>query len=342
MLWLQRFLSNHVLANQPFGLVLVVGVIAYSQMPRARDPEINFNWINIITVLPGAAAEDVERRITDPLEESQRRSVKGMRFVSSTSREGLSNILVRFNQMDERTFDKRLIDLRREIQNTYTDELPSEAEDPLIYEITASNSLPAATVVVTAKGDDENLRRQAEKIKKDLERIKGVDRVESLGLSEPELQVNFYPERLQGVGVSPADLADTVRGYFQDVSAGDLQTRDGQWLVRLQGTDGDPATLADYPILTARGVVPLGSLAQLSRSTEEPGEIVRFQGQPATMMTVTKQADTNVLELIEAVNGYIEQRNRLKQSTGVELVLVDDQTVSTQEALTLMQSKAMP
>ena len=82
-------------------------------MPRAKDPQLNLNWVNIITIFPGASAEDVERRITDPFEEAIQRSVRDLKFVSSTSREGVSNILVRFDYLDERTYDKRINDLRR-------------------------------------------------------------------------------------------------------------------------------------------------------------------------------------------------------------------------------------
>jgi len=341
MSWLQRFLSNHVLANLTFGLVIVLGVLSYFQMPRAKDPELNFNWINIITVFPGASAIDIERRISDPLEDSLRRTVKDMKFVLSTSRDGISNILVRFNQIDEREFDKRVIDLRREIQNTYTDELPTDADDPVIYEVGTSNAFPSAMVVVTSAGDDENLRRRARNVKKDIERIKGVDRVDELGLSDPELHVSFLPDRLEGLGISPADIVDTIRVYFRDQSAGDLETRDGKWIVRIQGTSSDPSSMRDFPIVTAKGVVTLGSIAELSRTREESSQLVRYNGQPAVMLTVTKQADANVLELVDLVNEYIAERNVFKNSTGAEVFLVDDQTVSTREALNLMQTNAI-
>ena len=338
MRWLDRFLSNHVLANLTFCLVLVIGLLSYLQMPRAKDPEINFNWVSVTTFLPGASAIDIEKRITDPLEDAIRRAVQDIRFVSSTSREGISNILIRFDQIDERTFDKRLIDLRRETQNTYTDELPVDAEDPLV---TTSNAFPSASVVVASAGDDENLRKQAYNVKKDLELITGVDRINDLGLSDPELHIRFYPERLQGLGITPADLSDTIRGYFQDVSAGDIETNDGQWIVRIEGTSAEPEDLADYPIITARGVVPLGNLADLVRTTEEPVEIVRFNGEPAALLAITKQATTNVLQLIDDVNQYIAEKNELSASTGVSLHLVDDQTISTREALTMMQTNAL-
>ena len=341
MYWLQRFLSNHVLANLTFGLVIVLGVLSYIQMPRAKDPEINFNWINVITVFPGASAVDIERRVTDPLEDSLRRTVKDMKFVLSTSRDGISNILVRFNQIDEREFDKRVIDLRREIQNTYSDELPTDADDPVIFEIGTSNAFPSAMVVVTSAGDDENLRRRARNVKKDMERITGVDRVDDLGMSDPELHVSFLPDRLEGLGITPADIVDTIRVYFRDQSAGDLETKDGKWIVRVQGTSSDPSSLRDFPIVTAKGVVTLGSIAELSRTREEPSTMVRYKGQPAVMLTVTKQADANVLELLDLVNGYIEERNRYKSSTGAEIFLIDDQTISTRQALELMQMNAM-
>jgi len=339
--FIRRFLSNHVLANLVFCLVIALGALSYSAMPRAKDPEINFNWVNIVTVFPGAAAVDVEKRVTDPLEDALRRSVRDMKFVLSTSRDNISNILVRFNQIDERTFDKRLIDLRREAQNAYTDELPEHAEDPVIYEINTSNAFPSAMVVVTSAGDDENLRRQARDIKKDLERIKGVDRVESLGLSDPELHVAFIPSQLEGLGVTPVDIAATIRAYFRDISAGDLEAADGKWIVRMQGTSPDPSAMRDFPIVTANGVVPLGAVAELTRTREEPAQIVAFRGQPAATLTITKQPDSNVLDLVDRVNDYVADRNLLKNATGVEVFLVDDQTISTRQALALMQNNAL-
>ena len=341
MNFIRRFLANHVLANLTFGLVLALGALAYLQMPRAQDPELNFNWVNIVTVFPGAAAIDVEKRVTEPIENALRRSVRDIKFVNSTSRESISNILVRFHQVDQAVFDKRMIDLRREVQNTYTDELPSDAEDPVVYEISTSNAFPSAMVVVTGAGDDENLRRQTRFIKKDLERLKGVDRVNTVGVSDPELQVAFLSDRLEGLGLTPADISETIRSYFRDISAGDLETADGKWIVRLQGTSPDPAEMRDFPIVTAAGVVPLGAIAELSRSREEAGEMVTYRGRPAAVLAITKLADANVLELVDVVNEYLDNRNRFTDTTGVEVILVDDQTMSTREALTLMQNNAL-
>lgn len=341
MSFFRSFLSNHVLANLCFGLVLVIGLLTYLTMPRAKDPQLNLNWVNIITIFPGASAEDVERRITDPFEEAIQRSVKDLKFVSSTSREGVSNVLARFDYIDSATYDKRLNDLRREVQNTYTDRVPDGADDPVFYEVNSSSWFPTASVAVTALGDDENLRKQAFNIKRDIERIAGIDQVNALGQREPELHVQFYPERLQGMGVTALDVADTVREYFRDISAGDIDTTSGKLLVRIAGTDADPSELAKMPVVTGNGVVSLESVAKLSFTSEEPQSLVRFNGKPAVMMSITKEFDANVLELVELINAYIEQKNALAAETGIRLFLVDDQTVSTKQAINLMQTNAL-
>ena len=140
---LSRMLTNFPLVNILFVVVLVMGGLAYLQMPREQDPELNFNWVVIATPVPGASAEDVERLVTSPLEDGIRK-VQDIRWVTSDSREGKSNILVRFRDISKRTFDKRMNDLRREVQDRANDELPEEAKEPFVLEVTTSSGFPTA------------------------------------------------------------------------------------------------------------------------------------------------------------------------------------------------------
>jgi multidrug efflux pump subunit AcrB len=334
---LRKILENHVLANITFVVILVVGSLAYLQMPRSQDPEINFNWISVLTTLPGASAEDVEKLVTDPLEEGIQK-VPDTRFVSSNSREGISSILVRFNDINERTFDKRLNDLRREVQNKAAAELPDAAEDPLILEITTANSFPTATLVVSGSADDETLRHAALNIKEDLERIRGIDTVDPAGLREPELHVDFFPERLAARGITPTQLADTISANFRDVAAGDTRIGNETWLVRVIGTDADPAYLAGLPMATAQGEIPIGALADVSRARRKAEQLVHYQGRPAVMLAVSKRAHVNTLDLVDEIKEYLAQKNVSLVPLGVKLVLLDDQTAPTRHSISLMQN----
>lgn len=337
---LSKLLENHVLSNLAFVLVLLVGILAYQQMPREQDPTVNFNWLDITTIWPGASPEDVEKLITDPLEEAVE-NIPDVKFAISTSREGYSNLVIRFRDLDARLFDKRVSDVRREIQNKANEELPDDAEEPVFFEVTSSNAFPTATLVVVGEADDETLRRNAMTIKKDLERIKGVDHVFALGLQEPELHVKFDPQILQSLGATPALLADTVQAHFRDTPAGSVSLGEQQWLVRLVGTDANPGMLAAMPLVTGTGVVPIDSVAEVSRARRKPVNKVRFEGKPATLLSVNKREFTNTLELLDRLRGYISDRNLRTAVTGVRVVLVDDQTPRTRKALEIMETNAL-
>lgn len=334
-----RLLQNHVLANLLFALVLVVGIASYLLLPRQQDPTINFNWIDITTAFPGASATDVEARVTDVLEEAVR-NVSDIDFVSSNSREGVSSILVRFEDIGGREFDQRVTNLRREIQSK-DDELPDEVEDPYIFEVTSANAFPTATVVVTGPADDESLRYQSELAMKDIERIDGVDRILDTALRDPELQVLFEPVELMRHRLAPTELADTVAVYYRDLSAGSAEAGGENWLVRLVGTNRDPGHLASLPVTTARGEVPLGSLASVERGREDARQLVRFNGDPAVILAATKKGDANILKVVERIRAYVEERNRELEGTGIRLALADDQTEVTNNAISVMQTNAL-
>ncbi len=336
---LTRLYQNHVLANLTFAMVLMVGYLSYNLLPREQDPSINFNWIDITTILPGAAAEDVEKRITEVLEKKIR-TISDIKFVSSVSRESISSILVRFDDMPAAKFDKRVADLRREVQNA-EDELPDDTSTPFVFEITTANAFPSATLAVVGTADDENLRRHAENVKKDVERIKGVDRLLKTALRSPELQVNFLPEQLEAAGISPSQLADTVISNFRDLAAGNARINDQNWLIRIIGQESDPEPLAALPITGAEGEIPLGNLAEVVRARGKAAQAVRYNGRPAVMLAVTKKESANTLELVKRVADYAAERNRFKELTGVELVLVDDQAEITLNALNIMQTNAL-
>ncbi|WP_394166424.1 efflux RND transporter permease subunit [Neptunomonas phycophila] len=334
-----RLLNNHVLANLTFILVLVIGMTAYMMLPRQQDPTINFNWISVTTTLPGASAQDVELRVTNPLEDAVR-SISDMRFVSSNSREGVSSMLIRFEDIDERTFDKHVSSIRRELQNAEA-ELPDEASEPWIIEITSGNAFPSAMLAVTAAAQDDNLRQQAEIVRKDLERIAGVDRVDAIALDDPEIQVQLNLERLQALGISPAQVSDSVALWFKDVSAGSVSLGDQSWLVRLEGRSDQTDDVMQIPLVGATGDLRLSRLADVVRTTKKSAQLARVDDRPAVVFAIMKKDSANTLDLVSAVREYMGERNQLEVKSGVRLELLDDQTVPTRQAISLMQNNAL-
>lgn len=336
---MRALLSNTVLTNLVFVLVLAIGLFSYQNMPRQQDPTINFNWIVIVTALPGASAEDIEKRVTQPLEDALRK-VRDVNFVSSTSRVGLSNILLRFEDIDTRTFDKRVNDLRREIQNKQS-ELPEDTIDPTILEITSANAYPSAMVVLKGQAYDETLRANSYLLQRELERIEGIDRVDTVGLNDPELQVTIDSAALANHGLTPAQLADIVASQWQDTAAGEISIAEKNWLVRHLGQSIAPEDLAHLKIPLGETELSLSQVAQITLGQERAAQQVSFEDQPAVLLAVMKKDRSNTIELIQEIDSYLEIYNAQSRVEGVTAILADDQTLPTKNAISLMENNAL-
>ncbi len=145
-------------------------------------------------------------------------------------------------------------------------------------------------------------------------------------------------------------LHDTVvifsgcaRGHAQrqDIAAGDMRLGDNNWLIRLVGSDADPAGLASRTIVGADSEIELGDIARVERGRSEPAQLTTHKNRPSVLLAVIKQPDTNTIDLIERLKVYLDGRNALAAGTGVELVLIDDQTITTRNAIRLMQNNAL-
>lgn len=337
-----RFITNHPMANVSFVVILLLGLLGYLNLPREQDPEINFNWLIVSTVLPGASAEDVEKKVTDPLEEAIR-TLPDLRFVSSTSRDNTSIILVRFREVSERQFDKHVTDLRRLVQNKYNSDLPDAAKEPDVQELTTSNGFPTAMVLLTGPAYDERLRRTARRIKDDLERLPGVDRVLTTGQADPELQVEFLPAEAAARGITAVQIADSVRAWFNDTFAGRARVGDDDWLVRVIGEQADAGYLARLTVLSPAlgSPVPLSSMATIQTARARAGSLAASDGKPAVLFAVTKKSKVNTLGLVADINRAIADRQSGLRQGGFSLLLLDDQTVPTQQAINVMEVNAL-
>jgi multidrug efflux pump subunit AcrB len=343
MKFFRLLLANHPLANILFAVVMLLGLVSYMTMPREQDPEINFNWVSITAALPGATAEEVERLIVNPLEDGIK-GVADVRFVISNARENVATMLVRFREIDERTFDKRMNDLRREVQNKHSGELPKEAKEPRIIEITTSNGFPTASLLLLGQADDETLRAAGRRIKTDLERLSGVDIVFATGLREPEILVSPRPEALAARGLTATDVADSLAAWYRDVSGGTLKTKEGAWSVSVTGVTLDPQQLEGVPVQAAGrpGVsARLSEVARIERTRATAANYATSDGRPALLFAVTKKARVNTLELVDRLNDYIARQNPLLAASGLSLAVADDQTVPTREAVRVMETNAL-
>lgn len=334
-------LRSHRLADFVLGAVLLLGAWAYFAMPRAQYPEVNLNWVAVAVVWPGAAAQDVEREITLPLEAAARR-VAEVRLVTATSRDNVATLLVRFTEIPHSRFERRLADLDREIRQAAAG-FPREARPPQVLELTSSNFFPTAMVAVSGEmnvGGDGRVCRLAEVARDELERLPGVARVWAYGLRERELAVDFDPDALRRQHVSAEALARAVADQAHTYPAGMADISGRRYAIRVEGLTANPDFLAELPIENASGKhVPLRELAEVRQGSGPARELVRLDGRPAVLLSVIKAENVNTLDLTRAVRNLVAHKN---QAFGAPVyTLLDDQSDSTREAIGVMETNAL-
>ena len=142
-------LRQTVLVNVLFVVCLIAGIAAFTRIPVEYYPDVTLNAVVIITAWPGASAEEIERLVSQKLEE-ELASVTDISEMRSTSRADFSEVMIELDEMlDEAEYESALNDIRAALDRV--DDLPESAEEPLMREIIAQ--APVVSVAIVDVGD---------------------------------------------------------------------------------------------------------------------------------------------------------------------------------------------
>ena len=220
--------KNHVAVNLATLSVVVAGTMAYLSMPREVFPEFSMGEVQVRTLYPGAAPEDVERLVSLPIEEALD-GLDGRREMTSVSQEGYS--LVTLTTIKGTDMGRFVDDVRAGVLSGDLD-LPDAVEDPIAKEI--KTEWPAIGVFVYGHATEEELRVLSERHKRELEKIEGVSRVITQGNREPRIWVEVDPVALERYGLTLGDVGRAVGGRSSDAPLGSLTTPSGDYLLRIE------------------------------------------------------------------------------------------------------------
>ncbi|MCZ6597294.1 MAG: efflux RND transporter permease subunit [Planctomycetota bacterium] len=327
--------KNPVAVNLATITVIIAGVAAYLGMPREVFPDFSLNNITVTTYYPGAAPEDVERLVTLPIEE-RLEGITGLKEYSSRSQEGLSTIhLVVYEGED---MSRVVDDVRAAVQSGDL-ELPEVVEDPVVREIKAEWQVIG--VFVFGYAPELELRRIADRHKRELEKIDGVAQVIVAGYREPRVWVEVDPIALERFGLSLETIGQAVGRRSADAPLGSLTTDSGDYLLRVESGVEWADDLRDLPLIHRPDgtVLRLADVALVIDTFERPVTLARFNGQPAIYLKVNKKTSGDAIDISAAVWEYIG-REQVNMPAGVALGVNGDMAVYIKNRLRVMRDSA--
>ncbi len=278
------------------GALLVVGAFSYTQLPVELMPDVDFPFVIVNTVYPGASAEAVETDVTETIEEAVN-TISGVRHIQSRSREGFSNVVVEFEL--ETDGAQAAQDVREKIATIRTD-LPDEIEEPLIIQYD-NDAFPILSLAITGSRPPRDITQLIkDRIKPRLEVIPGVGNVEIVGGFEREILVSLNPARMESYGVSINDVQGAVAAANMELPGGRIDESSREYIVRVMGRLDRVVDFRNIIVKNVNGTpVYLSNIASVADTIAEQRSLSRFNGETSIGLNIVKQSGSNVVEMAE-------------------------------------------
>ncbi len=317
-------------------LPIVGGIAAYMAMPKEGNPEITVPIAIIATPFPGASPEEVEKLVTDPLEEAIE-DITDIKEMRSSSSEGISLIVTEFEldtdidlmiqKVKEKVMDKR-------------QELPEEVEESIVQEIDYSE-IPLLLISVRGDISPIELKDIAEDIADELKAMPEVlDTTISGGLTR-EVQVKADPFKLNHYHLSLLDLVLAIHNHQVNIPSGQLKVGNRRYLVRTFTEAKKIKDLSIIPISNVNGeVLYLRDVAKVVEGYKEDRTYSRLNGLPSVTIAVIKRPGANILKTSNLVKKKLKYLSK-RLPKGVSTSIIADQAKFIRQDFDMMTNSAV-
>ena len=316
---IRTFITRPIFTGMLTLVILVFGLVSLPKIGVDQMPEVEFPIVTVVTVLPGADPESIERNVTKPLEEALN-TLSGLDTLRSVNVENVSQIVIRFDL--ERKVDVAAQDVRDKVQATLS-KLPREIQTPVVQKFDIG-AAPVATLAFSAPVPIERLTKLAEDVVKPaLQQLPGVGSIELVGGRKRELTIVVDPQSLKGYGLTPADVVAAVRGQSLDVPSGRTLEPGVERSVKLTAEAHSVEELRAMILASPMGTpVRIGDVAQVLDQPAEARSSASLNGRSAIGLVVMKQSGSNTVQVAERVKEALAGTQRLlPPGSKVELVV---------------------
>jgi HAE1 family hydrophobic/amphiphilic exporter-1 len=278
--------------------VILVGLFCLVQMPIDLFPEMDIPSITVITVYDGAGPEEVEEKVTRPLEE-RLATVEDLKHITSTSREGISVIRLMFDW--ETDLESRANDIRDAI-DLAQQYVAEDADDSRIYKLDVSQ-FPIIVYGVFAGESYEDLEEiLKDEIADPLESTPGVGSVQVITPLVRQINVDLDRERLASYQLTPDDVVQAISKENREVSAGSIKMGSTDYLPRIPAEFKSIEPMNDIVVRADKGsIVRIRDVGLVTDGFKDVDMDVRVNGKPGAIMMVQKQSDANTVQVARAV-----------------------------------------
>ncbi|HXW09274.1 MAG TPA: efflux RND transporter permease subunit [Steroidobacteraceae bacterium] len=306
--------------------VLAVGLISSQLLRLEAMPDITFPGMRVVIPYAGSTPEEMEELIVRPVEEALA-TLSGIEQIEASAQSDQAQFDIQFNW--DRDADAAAFEVRTKL-DSIRPQLPVGADRMLMFAFSAGDQ-PVAVIRISSDQDLTDQYDTLEKyLKRPMERIDGVARVELEGVEPREVRILVDPTRLAAYSVNVVELRNLLEASNFSVSAGEITENNSRFTVR---PIGEFRSLDDVRDLLVMPGVRLGDVAQVELVSPELDVGRHMDGRPAVGIDVYKSTQANVVDVADRVLEAIEKAKELPQLQGIQILVVGNQAESIRESL---------
>ncbi|NCN28158.1 efflux RND transporter permease subunit [bacterium] len=330
-----------------FGNILMIALVAMGiwkavNLRLEAFPNVTFDVITIDTIFPGASPEEVERLITNKVEQ-ELKEVDGIKELTSKSIESRSSVVIKLDP-DQTTEQQAKQDIQDVIDRITT--LPDDAEDPVVTSIQTKQT-PVIEVTMSGDLNELDLRAQARLVEKRLELLPGVARVVGKGLRDREIHVEASSEKMARTGISLDDMIKTLQGQNVSIPGGKLDANPSdksprEYIIR---TIGEFKNASDVESAVVRAndlgrAVRIQDIATVRETLADEDVLYRSFMEPSINLTVMKLQKADVIEVVKSVRAEME-KVKPQLDKKVRVGFINDVSIFVERRLSVLTNNLM-
>lgn len=327
-------ISDYAVKNYQFTLVIflmaiVLGVSTLFNMPRSEDPEIEAPQFPIIVVYPGTSPQDMELLVVKPLEKKIS-ELEDIKRVRTSINDGVAVINVEYKY--ESDVDKKYQELVREV-NGLRGELPKDIFSIEIQKIQPSNVNVLQLALVSENASREVLKKEAERLQEDLEKIRELKNVEIAGLPERIVRIDLQFEKIAQLRIPLDAIVGSLQSEIANIPGGSLDAGGKSFNIKTSGNYVNIAEIGQTIVYSANGNnVKLADVADVHFDHEEQKHITRINGHRCVLVNAAQKPGFNISQTQKL---YLPVIENFRKTLPANIALVDnfDQAVNVNNRL---------
>lgn len=311
-------------------ILVLVGMLAYTDLPKEQFPEIVIPTVYVQTIYQGTSPEDMENLVTRQIEK-ELKSISGVKKITSQSIQNFSAITIEFNTDVDPAVAKQRVTDKVDMAKS---ELPNDLDqEPLVQEVDFSE-MPIMTINISGDYNLDILKNYAEELQDRVEGLTQITRADMIGALEKEVQVNMDLYRMTAANVSFNDVFNAISNENVNIGGGNLDVGRLERSVRIVGEFDDVSEIGNILVNSSKGnKVYLRDIASVKFTNEDRSSYARMNKEPVIALSVIKRSGENLIEASNEIELIIDDMKENVLPDDVSIKITGDLSNNTRVAI---------